>query len=147
MNERKVTLPSGGSAWIVERWPHGLATTVRRHHLRIAQFFGSSRDGENALRRDLTEEEREQYTTLLANTETLYVRTFTTRWDVTGPDGTALTFPDDIDAMDEHDFAALTAAILERRADPNAGEPPSESSSEPASSPPTPISAKTSSRS
>lgn len=152
MNERAVQLPSGGVAYVYDVVPHSAATVIRKHYMRMNRFMGPVRDLDGNIgrdyRNDLTPEQMDEKDALILETEGLYVRTMTLRWEgVTDPSGEALTFPDDVDRMQERDFLVLANTLIAPRADPNAGGPQSESSPEPESSPTTPSSPKTSARS
>lgn len=151
-NEREVKLPSGGIVYVLDVVPHSAATTLRKHHLRIGRYMGATRDLDGAptreFRADLTSEQLDEKDDLITGTEALYIRTLTIRWEgVTSAFGEPLTFPDDVERMREPDLQHLAGVLFAGRADPNAPEPPSGSSSEPETSPTTLTSGKTSARS
>ena len=147
MNEKRIDLPSGGAAFVMDVVPHSAATALRRHHLRIGRYMGPARDLDGNQvqdwRNDLTSEELDAKDELILQTEPTYIRALTLRWEgVTDAEGHSLTFPEDVERMQEPDLMLLAVTLMAGRRDPKSA-PPSESSSEPESSPPTPISAKT----
>ena len=117
MNERKVELPSGGTAWIATVWDHRQATVMRRTHYRLRRY--TNRDGE--WREDLTREEQDEKDELVLEATALHVRTLVRRWEnVRSPAGDELSFPDDVERMAEPDIQAIVAAIGNGEASPNA---------------------------
>lgn len=135
-NLRPVALPGGGTAWILNVWPHAEATVVKRYYLRRSLFTGEARglDGEPIVRvrTDLTTEQQEQWAELAADATSLHVRTFTRRSEgVTDAFGEAISLPEQTDRMRADDLEYLAQEILKGSADPNAGGPPSTSSSGP----------------
>ena len=107
-NERKVTLPGGGTAWISTLADHAQAKVLRRIRLRLARYI--DRDGE--WRIDLTPEERDAKDDLILESVAVNVRTLTLRWEhVLAPNGDPLTFPDDVERMAERDIEALFEAV------------------------------------
>lgn len=152
MNEHKVDLPSGGMAWLTTIAEHRQAKVLKRLQLQLNHFLepGRNEKGEptTVWRTNLTREEQQQVDDLILDTETLNIATFTTRWEnVRAPNGDALTFPDDIERMQEPDheklFGSIEEALLAGRADPNASKRPRRSTSRPGYSRKTPTSAST----
>lgn len=151
-NERAIHLPGGGTAYAYDVVPHSAAVILRKHHLRIGRFMGPVRDLDGTptrdFRADLTTDQLDEKDDLITSTEGVYIRALTLRWEgVKDVAGEPLAFPGDVDRMSEPDFQSLAGALLAGRADPNASEPPSDSSSEAGSPPTTPTSTKTSARS
>jgi hypothetical protein len=145
LSEKRVDLPSGGTAWVARVASHGQAKTLRLARFRLERFRSAGRDEEGAptriWRTGLSEAEEQERDHLVLDESDLYIRTFTTRWEgIRSPTGDDLTFPDDIERMAEPDADALFEAILSGQAgaDPNVGPPPSPSSSPAESSPTTP---------
>jgi hypothetical protein len=120
MNERRVTLPGGGTAWVTTMADHAQAKVLRRIRLRLARYI----DREGDWRADLTPEDQDAKDDLILEATALNVRTLTLRWEgVTAPNGDVLTFPEDVERMAERDidflFEALTT-VEQETAPPNA---------------------------
>lgn len=116
-NERPVTLPSGGTAWVVDVRSHAQADILRRHHLRVNRYMTRTRnpDGTSSSdwKPDLSPEEQEAKDDLTLSAGALYIRTLTKRWEgVASNEGEPLTFPDDIERMRDDDMEALASNLL-----------------------------------
>lgn len=143
MNETEVKLPSGGTAWITSTISHAQAKVLELHQLRLSRLMGNVRQPDNTFtsdwRPDLTEEDLDRRDALMQQTSELQIRTLTKRWSgVADIDGEPLSFPDDIDRMQQVDFLALFTAATARGDAEGNGSGPSNSGSEAAESPTTP---------
>jgi hypothetical protein len=101
---KEVSLPRGGKAWVATRATHAQTKALYRAQYAAAQEPGEALD-----------------------LQTAGIRTFTVRWDGVHDPNTddELSFPADLDRLDQEDasalFKAINAALTEGRADPNAG--------------------------
>ena len=151
MNEKPVTLPSGGVAYIPEAMSYGQGRALRLHHHRINRYIGQVRNAAGEMvrdyRTDLSPEELDERDRLLEETSPLYVRTIVTRWEnVKDANGEELRFPEDVERMRDDDLTFLGQHLLDmrKRADPNDSQASPTASSPPDSSPTTPTTPKTS---
>lgn len=139
-NLRPVSLPGGGTAWILNVWPHAEASVIKRHFLRRSLYTEDARDLDgmpvSRIRRDLTPEQQDEWAALADETRPLHVRTFTRRSEgVTDAFGEPISLPEQTERMRADDLESLAMEILKGSADPNAGGPPSTSSPGRAASP------------
>ena len=151
MNEKPVTLPSGGVAYIPEAMSYGQGRALRLHHHRINRYTGLVRNAEGEMvrgyRNDLSPAELDERDQLIEGTHPVYVRTLVTRWEnVKDANGEELRLPDDVERMRDDDmtFLGLYLLNMRNRADPNASAASPTASSPPDSSPTTPTTPKTS---
>lgn len=110
-NEYAVNLPSGGVAFIAPRLTHGQAMAFSRHRLRITLLApdGTPKDG-------LSDEQRDELDSLVADVGGLYIRTCTSRSEgVRSPTGVAIELPSSVDLLDAGDadflYGVIQAAI------------------------------------
>lgn len=151
-----VELPSGGRAWCRRKLGHGRAKEIRRAFRRqipprlldalvSARTAQTAPDGTPPARLNLETPELLEASDHIEDYQAVVIANVVVRWQgVYHPDDATreLSFPDDLEELDDDDFAALYAGAEEARsgdaADPPSGSENSFSSSLPESRSQTP---------
>jgi hypothetical protein len=131
---QEVGVVTGGRAWVRTRLDHERATALRvlsvaalpaKSVARLASARGQSR--EQLTRAALADADLAEAMRGQARLQAETIRLCVHHWEgVYGTDGDALTFPDDVEHLDDADFDALYVACekARERPDPNSSREP-----------------------